>query len=115
MNVIHLHVIYLRYAVSQAKSKEKRLAYRPTEPTNSDQPLNAYDVAAKSCIKSWVWSTLCTKPPSAESEVFSELSSLQYFATTLPVLWHNAQDNHCQRGSWHNPYQSCSLRVSRAI
>ncbi len=69
MHVIHLHIIYLRYAVSQAKTKEKRLACRPTETTNLDQPLNAYDVAAKSCIKSWVWSTLCTKPPSAESAI----------------------------------------------
>jgi len=41
---------------------------------------------------------------------FRALKSNSNFARTLPVLWHNGQDNHCQRGSWHNPYQSYSLR-----
>ena len=47
------------YAVPQAQSTEKGLAYRPkTNYSDLDQLLNADDVAAKSCIKSDMINTL---------------------------------------------------------
>ena len=56
MHVIHLHlqiILFFWYAVPQAQSTEKGLAYRPkTKYSDLDQLLNADDVAAKSCIKS---------------------------------------------------------------